>query len=165
MKNVDEFKAGLFSLRTRTLWDIMNLYLTHNYTGDKLITVRVSVARGVAKNKYDTLYDKVVKTNSYDDVLYSNTEQDYLCNFQQLKVNEIRNIVYCVLFKNKIEVFEVSVNDIDNVPNIYYKQHRDNTNESQFAIKRSNIDWHRANTKKYDLSYEDLCDFAYKLYL
>lgn len=165
MKNVDEFKSGLFSLRTRTLWDIMNLYLTHNYTGDKLITVRVSVARGVTKNKYDTLYDKIVKSNSYDDVLYSNTEQDYLCNFQQLKVNEIRNIVYCVLFKNKIEVFEVSINNIGYIPNIYYKQHRDNSNESQFAIKRSNIDWHRANTKKYDLSYEDLCDFTYKLYL
>ena len=165
MKNVDEFKDGLFNLRTRTLWDILNLYMTKHYTDTKFITVRVSIARGNTPKRYNTLYDKITGTTVKDSILSSNTDLDYLCNFQQLKVNELRNLIYCVMFKNKIEVFEATADNIITIPNICYKQHRDNCNESQFVIRRGNIDWHRTHTKKFDLYYEDLCDFAYDLHL
>lgn len=69
---------------------------------------------------------------------------NFVCNIQQVKPKLFNRLYYVLLVKEGLLIFKIANNQIVNDSNITYsnKQHRGNTDEGQFHIKKSNINYH-----------------------
>jgi hypothetical protein len=95
------------------------------------IKIEVKASRAVDINSNEPLYMKA---------LSSNTKQDFLMNFQQLKPNYCDIFIWVAVFRDKILVWIIPSKDVLNHPLYSKGQHRGNHgNEGQLHIKNSNI--------------------------
>jgi len=78
------------------------------------------------------------------------------CNIQQIKCKEFDVLYYGLFFDDSIEIFCMRSSEVLKHPGYSNKQHRGNTGEGQFHIKRDNIDYHRKNHLIKTLSYDEL---------
>lgn len=95
------------------------------------IKIEVKASRAVNANSREPLYIKA---------LSSNTNQDFIMNFQQLKPNLCDVFIWVAVFRNKIFIWVIPSKDVLNHPLYSKGQHRGNHgNEGQLHIKNDNI--------------------------
>jgi hypothetical protein len=106
-----------------------DLYLEDKTLGG--IKIEVKASRAVDASSNEPLYMKA---------LSSNTKQNFLMNFQQLKPNYCDVFIWVAVFRDKILVWVIPAKDVLN-HSLYSKgQHRGNHgNEGQLHMNNSNI--------------------------
>lgn len=106
-----------------------DLILSDMKCGD--IKIEVKASRAVDANSNEPLYMRA---------LSSNTKQEFLMNFQQLKPDYCDVFIWVAVFRDKISIWVIPSKDVLN-HSLYSKgQHRGNHgNEGQLHVKDSNI--------------------------
>ena len=113
----------------------------------KLSRAKVQVQGDVVAKVMSPLSNEYVNFDS---------EEDFLCNFQQVKPAEFGVIHYGIFFNDVIMLFKATSIQIENDAKIYYtdKQHKGNVGEGQFAITRRHIQHHLDNYLTEVMSWE-----------
>lgn len=175
-KNIEEFRDGIFALRTRrfgTVAEIMikklyNLLDSNSLAFDKKnnknqrIEVKFST---VMKENDDTIREENVleqcrKANLANRAMASTEvgKERFDCNIQQVKRKEFDILYYGLFFSNKVEIFKMTSEEVLQCPGYSDKQHRGNIGEGQFHLNQENISFHRSRYFVTCLSYEELYD-------
>jgi len=96
---------------------------------------------GEHEDKYEYLINSKKTLLSIDKLL---TDKKYDCNMQQVKPGYFDEIYYTILTQEGFIVFKMTSDQVLTDKNITYsdKQHRGNTGEGQFHLKKSNIEYH-----------------------
>ena len=188
-KNIDQFKQGIFSLRTNfgelaqlMIKKEMGLHATdddsYDLKDDNGHKIEVKFSR--AYKKFSLTEDNAIDicTNSsltvYDSSEAEDKTANYDCNIQQLKPRCFDSLYYGVFFSDKIEIFHVPRSEFpDSVDSFikdkaatrkklpgYSLQHKGGE-ECQFHIKKTNHKHHREHYHVKDLTYDELYDLLH----
>jgi hypothetical protein len=172
--NTNLLQESIINLNTRKFGDVCEILITKivdnlkqsdDLSYDKnLGSKKVEIKFSRAFNKSDPITEKNIR-----EVLLENNASKLIndkdknikkwdCNIQQVKVKCFDILYYGVCFRETIYIFKITSNQLikDETIKFSSKQHRGNTGEGQFHIKKNNIDYH---IKKYlvkTLSYEEM---------
>lgn len=171
-QEIEDFKSGLIELDPihfgkigeflcRKLFNMCNANV-NNYDGvlDNL-RIECKFSRAIKKRTEKMTMDNVIEyclgsTGENKLVESTSTNEKYDCNIQQVKPTEFDQLYYGIIFKDKIQIFKVTSEQVVTIPGYSDKQHRGNIGEGQFHITNGNIDYHRNNYFVRELSFEDL---------
>lgn len=176
-ENLNEFRDGIFALRTRRFGTVAEIMIKRLYGLDESgslaydkrdigtnerIEVKFST---VMRENDDRIRDDNVITQCRKANLASralNSSEVHLCSFdcniQQIKRREFDVLYYGLFFADRIEIFKMNSDEIVSCPGYSDKQHRGNEGEGQFHLNDSNIDFHRMHYLQQILTYEELYD-------
>lgn len=186
-KNIDQFKQGVFSLRTN-FGELAQLMLQKDMglhpSDDNSYDLKDDAGRRI-EVKFSRAYKKAIPitaSNAIDlcsncsTMVYESSESekktaDYDCNIQQLKPDCFDSLYYGVFFSDKIEIFHAPRSEFpDSVDSFikdktaarkklpgYALQHKGGE-ECQFHIKKTTHKHHREHYHVKDLTYEELYD-------
>ncbi len=125
----------------------------------------VKISRAFDKGLKDMPFNKFLLTESNHRFIKYNTNEKFDCNIQQVKPKCFDFLIYGVFFDEIIYLFKVSSDQILNDKKIGYvgKQHRGNTGEGQFHIKRNNMKYHIDNFLYKQMTWNELVDIIVNL--
>ena len=174
-KSIDEFRDGIFALRTRRFGTVAEIMIKHLYGLDESGSLAFDkMARGtnerievkfstVMKANDDTIRDDNVidqcyKANIANRAMNSTDAHIYSfdCNIQQIKRTEFDILYYGLFFADQVEIFMMRSSEIQYCPGYSDKQHRGNEGEGQFHLNQDNIEYHRQHHLQRILTYADL---------
>ncbi len=172
---IQEFRDGIFALRTRRFGTVAELMIDALYNFSK--------SRNQFHDRYDEIehqrieikFSTVMKTNEsainrsnvIDQCKKANLgnralnscdihHYDFDCNIQQVKRSEFDVLYYGLFFADCIAIFKIKSKDIASCLGYSDKQHKGKEGEGQFHLNNNNIDFH---IKKYyidRLTYDEL---------
>lgn len=173
--DLDEFRDGIFALRTRRFGTVAEIMIKRLYgfdesgslafdKRDRSTNQRIEVKFSTVMRENDdrirddNVIDQCKKANLANRAMRSDEVHRYSfdCNIQQVKRNEFDVLYYGLFFADRIEIYKMDSNEILSCPGYSDKQHRGNEGEGQFHLNDGNIDYHRRNYLQRTLSYEDL---------
>ena len=156
--DIQEFKEGIFSLRTRRFGTVAE------YMIKVLISVEMSSNLASEMNRIEVKFSTVMKKststiteqNVIQQILASTVEHRMMdsheifdskfdCNIQQVKTSEFDILYYGLFFQDRIAIFKVNSHDVFSLPNYSNKQHRGNEGEGQFHLNEKTIQFHLDN--------------------
>lgn len=177
--NIQEFKEGIFSLRTRRFGTVaeymikalvsseMSRNLAYDLTDSDKNRIEVKFSTVMKKSK-----STITEQNVIQQILNSTVEHRMMdsneinsskfdCNIQQVKTAEFDVLYYGLFFQDKIVIFKAKSSEVFSLPNYSNKQHRGNEGEGQFHLNEKTIQYHLDNQLYRWVSYEEL----YELFL
>lgn len=172
---IQEFRDGIFALRTRRFGTVAELMIETLYrfadsrnqfhdrydeVGGNRIEIKFSTVMKAneARIRKDNIVDQCKKANLANRALDSKDlyEFDFDCNIQQVKRAEFDVLYYGLFFADRIAIFKISSEEVLRCPGYSDFQHKGNEGEGQFHLNRASIDWHFQNQFVQWLSYEEL---------
>lgn len=179
--NFQDFKEGIFSLRTRRFGTVaeymikalikvdMSGNLAYDLTDSYLNRIEVKFSTVMRKNK-----ETITESNVIQQILNSTVEhrmidshdiltEKFDCNIQQVKTVEFDILYYGLFFQDRIAIFLVNSEDVFSLPNYSDKQHRGNEGEGQFHLNEKTIKYHLDNHLYRWVNYEELYDLLLTL--
>ena len=174
---INEFRDGIFALRTRRFGTVAEIMIKRLYNLDESTSLaydkrdrttheRIEVKFSTVMKENDdkirdyNVIEQCIKANLANRALNS-TDTDFYnfdCNIQQVKRNEFDILYYGLFFADCIEIYKISSNEILSCPGYSDKQHRGNEGEGQFHLNETNIRYHRKKYFQMKLTYEELFD-------
>lgn len=172
-RKLNEFRDGIFALRTRRFGTVAEIMIKHLYDLDESgslafdkrarntnerIEVKFSTVmkENEAKIREDNVIDQCYKANLANRAMNSYESGRFDCNIQQVKRTEFDVLYYGLFFADRIEIFMMRSSEILNCPGYSDKQHRGNEGEGQFHLNQDNIEYHRQHHLQRVLTYEEL---------
>lgn len=132
---------NIYGLRTRLLnritRGIVNDFAEDIETTNKMIQSSIVVEKCAKEKSYIDL----IRMPNYPSFVSwkDKNKKNYICNVQQIK-NKYDGVVFCLYFREGVAIYDISMEDICNLPFCSSKQHADNLNEKQFFVNKKNID-------------------------
>lgn len=172
-KKINEFRDGIFALRTRRFGTVAEIMIKCLYDLDesgslafdkrakktnKRIEVKFSTVmkENESKIREDNVIDQCYKANLANRAMNSYELGRFDCNIQQVKRTEFDILYYGLFFADRIEIFMMQSSEIINCPGYSDRQHRGNKGEGQFHLNQDNIKYHRQHHFQRVLTYEEL---------
>ena len=174
-KTLEEFRDGIFALRTRRFGTVAEIMIKKLYNldesgslafdkrdkdTDERIEVKFSTVmkENDAKIRDDNVIDQCKKANLANRAMTSNDVDTYTfdCNIQQVKRNEFDVLYYGLFFADQVEIFKMKSSEVTSCPGYSDKQHRGNEGEGQFHLNQENLDYHRKQHLERVLNYAEL---------
>lgn len=179
--NIQEFREGIFSLRTRRFGAVaeymikalisvdMSHNLAYDLTDSEMNRIEVKFSTVMKKNK-----STITEQNVIQQILDSTVEHRIMdshdiftskfdCNIQQVKTAEFDVLYYGLFFQDRIAIFKVDSHEVFSLPNYSNKQHRGNEGEGQFHLNEKTIRYHLDNQLYRWVSYEELYELLLEL--
>lgn len=172
---IEEFRDGIFALRTRRFGTIAEIMVKKLYDLDESGTLafdkrdrqskeRIEVKFSTvmkendAKIRDDNAIDQCKKANLANRAMKSTDVERYSfdCNIQQVKRKEFDVLYYGLFFANEVEIYKMTSEEVLECPGYSDKQHRGNEGEGQFHLNESNIEYHRNHYLERVLTYAEL---------
>lgn len=172
---VEEFRDGIFALRTRRFGTVAEIMVKKLYDLDESESLAFDKRDRNSKERIEVKFSTVMKEN--DDRIHDDNVIDqcrkanlanramkssetsrykFACNIQQVKIREFDLLYYGLFFADKIEVYKMTSDEVPECPGYSDKQHRGNEGEGQFHLNESNIIYHRKNFLERVLTYAEL---------
>lgn len=172
---VEEFRDGIFALRTRRFGTVAEIMIKKLYDLDESGTLAFDKRNRYSKERIEVKFstvmkendDKIRETNVIDQCKKANVSNramkssevgkySFDCNIQQVKRKEFDVLYYGLFFADAIEIYKMSSNEILECPGYSDKQHRGNEGEGQFHLNETNIEYHRKKFLDRVLTYAEL---------
>ena len=176
-KNIQEFRDGIFALRTRRFGTVAEIMIkklydmdeSGNLAFDKKIRdtderVEVKFSTVMKENddriRDDNVIEQCRKANLANRAMASTETSScrFDCNIQQVKRREFDVLYYGLFFSDVIEIYRMNTDEVFNCPGYSDKQHRGNEGEGQFHMNQDNIEYHREKHLERVLRYKELYD-------
>lgn len=172
-QRIDEFKNGIFALRTRRFGTVAEIMIQKLYNLAESKSLAFDKKNSNTNERIEIKFSTVMKENS-DKIRSNNVIEQCInanisnramssydkcvfdCNIQQIKPKEFDTLYYGLYFSDVIEIYKVTSEKVINCPGYSDKQHRGNKGEGQFHINNDNIKYHRENNLERKLTYEEL---------
>lgn len=168
-----EFRNGIFSLHTRRFGTIAEIMIqelydlndsnnsafdkSHKDTNER---IEIKFSRVMEAEKPISKSNAILscKQANFSNRVISSIEKnkEFDCNIQQVKCKEFDILYYGVFFKDHIEIFKMTNDEVKQCPGYSDKQHRGNIGEGQFHINNKTITYHRENNLQQIITYEEL---------
>ena len=148
---IEDFKYGFLTLNTRKFNSILNSILKTMITFEDNYIFKVSRVLEKEPCSQSNLVDYCLNNSILNRMLKTDEVNSRIfdCNFQQIKLNtNFSYLYYCLVFKNCIQIFKISHNNIKDISSFCNKQHKNNSDESQFHINNLNYLKHLDNLVK-----------------
>lgn len=172
---VEEFRDGVFALRTRRFGTVAEIMIKKLYDLDESDSLAYDKKDKISSSRIEVKFSTVMKEND-DKIREDNViEQckkanlanramrsadvgtyNFDCNIQQVKRKEFDVLYYGLFFADKIEIYKMTSDEILDCPGYSDKQHRGNEGEGQFHLNESNIEYHRKKYLERVLTYKEL---------
>ena len=172
--NINEFRDGIFALRTRRFGSVAEIMIKKMYQLEDSNTLEYDKFDSLQKKRIEVKFSTVMKEND-EKINESNVIEQCLkanitnramkyedrekykfdCNIQQIKCVEFDILYYGLFFADKILLFKMASNEVKNCYGYSNKQHRNNEGEGQFHINNDTFQHHKKYLIK-EISYEDL---------
>lgn len=173
MNNIEEFRNGIFSLHTRRFGSVAEIMIKKIYNmSDSAVLnfdkekdgkrIEVKFSRGLKKNDATIIESNVIEQclkgspNNRSILSTEATQCQFDCNIQQIKNKEFDELYFGIFFKDIIEIFKITAQEIQDLSNYSNKQHRGNVGEGQFHLNQKNIEEYREKYLIRSLTYEEL---------
>lgn len=172
---IEEFRDGIFALRTRRFGTVAEIMIKRLYDldesgslafdkrdrcSDERIEIKFSTVMKENDDKIrdDNVIEQCKKANLANRAMmsYGTKRYHFDCNIQQVKRKEFDVLYYGLFFADQIEIYKMDSNEILGCPGYSDKQHRGNEGEGQFHLNESNIDYHRRHFLQRVLTYAEL---------
>lgn len=176
--NIEEFRNGIFSLRTRRFGDVAEIMIKKLYNLENSRTLKYDKYDSKNKERIEVKFSTVMKENGtkitedslIEECLKANItnramkfsdikNNKFDCNIQQIKCKEFDVLYYGLFFADKILIFKIASEDIIK-HKIYIKysnkQHRGNEGEGQFHINKDTLQYHMDNFFQQKITYKKL---------
>ena len=172
---IEEFRDGIFALRTRRFGTVAELmvealycyHASHNQyhdrydvATDRRIEIKFSTVmkENEARISSQNLIDQCIKATVGNRAMKSTEINIYGfdCNIQQIKRVEFDVLYYGLFFADRIAIFKMASNEVLACPGYSDFQHKGNAGEGQFHLNQGSIDWHFQNNFVQWLSYKEL---------
>lgn len=175
MINIEEFRDGIFALRTRRFGNIAEIMIKKLYNfsdsgkleydkyderNEQKIEIKFST---VMKQNDEKISDKnaitqCLKANLANRAMKSSdiATCKFDCNIQQIKCSEFDILYYGLFFADKILIFKMTNKEVLECYGYSNKQHRNNEGEGQFHINNDSFEYHLKNFFIQELTYEEL---------
>ena len=172
---IDEFRDGIFALRTRRFGTVAEIMIKRLYNFEesgslafdkknKDTNERIEVKFSTVMKENDdkirdnNVIEQCIKGNLANRAMSSSDVGTYAfdCNIQQVKRKEFDVLYYGLFFADQIEIFRMKSSEILGCPGYSDKQHRGNEGEGQFHLNQDNISYHRKQHLQRTLTYEEL---------
>ena len=172
---IEEFRDGIFALRTRRFGTVAEIMIKRLFKLDESGSLafdkrdrnsgaRVEVKFSTVMKENDdkirdnNVIDQCKKANLANRAMLSSETGQYSfdCNIQQVKRREFDILYYGLFFADQIEIYKMNSDEILNCPGYSDKQHRGNEGEGQFHLNESNIEYHRSHFLVRVLTYAEL---------
>jgi hypothetical protein len=172
--NINEFRDGIFALRTRRFGNVAEIMIkkiyqledSHTLEYDKfdlLQNKRIEVKFSTVMKEND---EKISEANVIEQCFKANianramqyedrTKYKFDCNIQQIKCVEFDILYYGLFFADKILLFKITSDEVKNCYGYSNKQHRNNEGEGQFHINNDTFQYHQRYLIK-ELDYSEL---------
>lgn len=174
-ETLDEFRDGIFALRTRRFGTVAEIMIKHLYNleesgslafdkrvkgSNERIEVKFSTVMKENDDKIrdDNVIDQCKKANLANRAMNSSDIGTYAfdCNIQQVKRNEFDTLYYGLFYADQVEIYKMSSDEVLQCPGYSDKQHRGNEGEGQFHLNQDNIEFHRKKYLQRVLKYAEL---------
>ena len=174
--DINEFRDGIFALRTRRFGDVAEIMIKAIYKLDNSNDLSFDKIDSATQQRIEVKFSTVMKANDstinegnvIDQCLKASVAQramkyceisqfEFDCNIQQVKTDCFDIIYYGLFFADKIVIYKMSSREVKNCEGYSDKQHRNNVGEGQFHISNKNIEYHNKNFKIAE--YQTLRDF------
>ena len=160
--NTNEFRDGIFALRTRRFGSIAEIMIKKMYQLEDSCTLKYDKFDSSQKKKIEVKFSTVMKEND-EKINESNVIEQCLkanitnramkyedrkkykfdCNIQQIKCVEFDILYYGLFFADKILIFKMKSDEVKNCYGYSNKQHRNNDGEGQFHINNDTFQHHK----------------------
>lgn len=178
-EEIEEFRDGIFALRTRRFGTVAELMirklfglqgsksLSYDLLGnDKGAELKVEVKFSTVMKQNDAtiraenLIEQCKKANLANRAMRFDELGKYPfdCNIQQVKCSEFDLLYYGLFFADLILIFSMRNDEVAHCPNSSDKQHRGNRGEGQFHLNGDSIGYHLERHKLTAITYEELYD-------
>lgn len=175
-KNIEEFRDGIFSLKTRRFGKIAELMIKKMFDFNDSDSLAYDLSSNDNKKievKFSTVLkscnSNITEENLISSVVSCNLENRMLtfekaknttfdCNIQQVKIKEFDILYYGCFFQDKIMICKIEASQIATDPQIFYSdhQHRGNVGEGQFHINNGTLNNHLEKYLVEFMKYEEL---------
>ena len=173
MSNIEDFRNGIFSLQTRRFGDVAEIMIKkiYNMSNSNVLNfdkekdgkrIEVKFSRGLKKNdsiinEYNIVEQCLKGSPNNRSILSTEaTKYKFDCNIQQIKNKEFDELYFGIFFKDVVEIFKITSQEIENLSNYSNKQHRGNVGEGQFHLNQKNIENYRQKYLIRSLTYQEL---------
>jgi hypothetical protein len=179
--NINEFRDGVFSLRTRRFGTVAELMIealnkfhkSKNQFHDRYDEVnkeRIEIKFSTVMKENDA---KITSENLIEQVFAANISNramtsaeankvSFDCNIQQIKCNEFDTLYYGLFFADKIAIYKMTSAEVKTAVGYSDKQHKGNIGEGQFHINNATKKWHDTNHFVQWLGYDELFNLFHK---
>lgn len=172
---IDEFREGIFALRTRRFGTIAEIMIKKIYDLDESGTLAFDKRDKQSKDRIEVKFSTVMKEN--DDTIRDDNAIDqckkanlairamkssdvnrynFDCNIQQVKRKEFDVLYYGLFFADEVEIYKMTSEQVLECPGYSDRQHRGNEGEGQFHLNQGNIEYHRKHFLERGLTYAEL---------
>lgn len=164
MKNQDvqEFKNSLLGLRTRKLWEASTAIIHRLVPKKKGMMTRCSVLRKRLTYKIDSnnLVNSIVECNKDTGVLFESelTSNNFDIAVQQLKMGTFNKLYVLLLLEDVALLLSYNNDTIKMLSGFCNFQHSNNSDEAQFHLNQTNIEYHIEEHMVEKYTYEELYD-------
>ncbi len=179
MTDINEFRDGIFALRTRRFGNIAEIMIKKLYKfsdsgkleydkfdakNNQKIEIKFSTTmkKNDKKINEENAIQQCCQANFANRILKSTEVNKFKfdCNIQQIKCCEFDVLYYGLFFADKIFIFRMTSEQVLDCSGYSNKQHRNNEGEGQFHINNDTFEYHMKNFFERELTYEEL----YKLF-
>lgn len=180
-KVINEFRDGIFALRTRRFGTVAEIMIKKLYDldeagslaydkfardTDERVEVKFSTVMKENDDKIrdDNVIEQCKKANLANRAMKSTDvgRYNFDCNIQQVKRREFDVLYYGLFFADTVEIYKMDSTEIQYCPGYSDKQHRGNKGEGQFHLNQDNIEFHREKYLQRILKYDELYNLLKK---
>lgn len=178
---IEEFRNGIFALRTRRFGQIAEIMIKKLYDFDESNNLAFDKRDRISNDRVEVKFSTVMKKNDdciRDDNVIEQCKKANLanramssldiekyhfdCNIQQVKRSEFDVLYYGLFFADRIEIYKMLSTQVFDCPGYSDKQHRGNEGEGQFHLNNSNIAYHRTHFLEEIMDYAQLYELFSK---
>lgn len=172
---IDEFRDGIFALRTRRFGSVAEIMIKKIYKLDDSHTIEYDKFDNEGAKRIEVKFSTVMRKNSKKinennvisqclEANVSNRAIAYLdikkckfdCNIQQIKCHKFDVLYYGLFFADEILLFKMSSKEVKQCKGYSDKQHAGNIGEGQFHINNDTLEYHLENYLIKKLTYKEL---------
>ena len=173
-QNIQEFRDGIFALRSRRFGTVAELMIEKLYgfkesrnqfhdrfddTCNKRVEIKFSTVMKANESTINAsnLIDQCAKASLAQRALNSQDIDHFPfdCNIQQVKCAEFDLLYYGLFFADKIAIFSMTNDEVISCPGYSDFQHKGNEGEGQFHLNNTSIEYHLKNYFVRWLFYEE----------
>lgn len=173
-ESLEEFRDGIFSLRTRRFGSVAEIMIKKLYDLDYSGKLNYDLYDNVNKQRIEVKFSTVLRkcnnritdVNVIEECIASNVANRVMlsndiishrfdCNIQQVKCSEFDVLYYGLFFLDEIQIYKMTSQQVLGTTGYSNSQHRGNTGEGQFHIKNDTMEYHQQYLVR-RLSYNEL---------
>jgi hypothetical protein len=159
----------IFKLKSKQFNSFAQSLIKNNFSHRGTLNIRVNFIKALSPlNKIDSIEQLLfsIVNDAPVNRMFKSTEwkkYKFDCNIQQIKKKSFDILYYGIFFSDKVQIFKITPELINDAIQYSDKQHKGNIGEGQFHLNNRTYQYHLDNFLEKELTYEQILANLIKL--